>query len=358
MYQENTGELVRNKKNIVWINTARAIAMIMIYWIHCEAYWGFHLFRFSAFFAPLYVSVFFFISGYLFFGKHLSDDTSSLTYVDYLQVIRKQVKDILFKLVIPSILFSIIEFMPASLLQQRTISVGSLLIKTLGGGTYWFTSALVVAELLICVLLLTRVKSIWFYFVSCMFVTLAGMYLSYTEFTIFAFSDVFPWMYKQGMLSVCFFALGGVYRKKEQIIRKATDNNVVLLIMSVFYICLISLNTGVFSTSISNLNLNIAGILLSTWGIVVFISICQRISGKKIIQMIGKNTLGLYFVCGAVPKVLCKILEIILPQKTFVGWAVLLLGSFSLAVAIVYTIDRFIPCAFDLRVLKRKTRIQ
>lgn len=45
-------------------------------------------------------------------------------------------------------MFSAIEYLPAVVLRGGSLSISEMLYKTIGGGTYWFTSALVIAQLL------------------------------------------------------------------------------------------------------------------------------------------------------------------------------------------------------------------
>ena len=346
------GKGVGNNKNIAWINSAKAIGMIMIFFVHCQAYWGYRVFNWSRYCAPVYVNVFFFISGYLLFGKHLSKPVVGLDLEQYWKVFGLQIQNIVFRLVIPSIIFSIVEFVPACLLKSREISFTAFIAKTVGGGTYWFISALVVAELLVCVMLLTRVKAIWVYFICSCFICIAGMILVSKDVTLFSFDSDFPWMYKHSMLSVLFLAMGGVYWKYENKIRIVTDNVLALFFMAVTYVALLTLYPGSFKTSISSLNLNAAGIGISVLGIAVVVSICQKLPEIELLQVIGKETLGYYILCGAVPIVMSKVLSNFLPEKAFLGWIVLFIGSFVLTGVIVYLLKKMLPFLFDLRVLK------
>lgn len=81
----------------------------------------------------------------------------------------------LYRIVIPSIIFSAIEFFPSCIIQGRGIDIGFALYKTIGGGTYWFTSALVVAELILLLLFWTRKRNVWFYATLCVAFGLAGL---------------------------------------------------------------------------------------------------------------------------------------------------------------------------------------
>lgn len=61
-----------SNKNINWINVAKAICIIAVFFVHCENYYGFVFPIPDALIHPFYVNGFFFVSGYLLFWKQLS----------------------------------------------------------------------------------------------------------------------------------------------------------------------------------------------------------------------------------------------------------------------------------------------
>ena len=150
------------KKDIRWINYIRAICIIMIYYIHAQEFFEFSIQGLAKYVFPVYVNAFFFVSGYLMFKKLfplVSNDNLG-------EQGKRFLKNILFRLVIASLIFSIIEFVPSCLFSSKKITILGFVEKTIWGNTYWFISALVIAELLIFLLFLTRIKSIWFYGIS------------------------------------------------------------------------------------------------------------------------------------------------------------------------------------------------
>ena len=52
--------------------------MFMIYYAHCAAYWKYSAFGVQKYFEPVYVNVFFAISGYLLYRKFLSSSIAEL----------------------------------------------------------------------------------------------------------------------------------------------------------------------------------------------------------------------------------------------------------------------------------------
>ena len=92
--------------------------------------------------------------------------------------------------------------------------------------------------------------------------------------------------------------------------------------------------------------------VLSLIGIIIIVSICKKIPIIKFFEYWGRNTIGLYFMCGAIPNTMAIILGKIMP----VGVPMLILCwllSFIVALVVVYLLNRFVPFVFDLRKLKR-----
>ena len=80
-------ENISNKKNIIWINTVKALSMIFIYFVHCQLYYGLLFSGLNQFIYPFYVNVFFFISGYLLFSKELSSPKIEQNRKKYLYLV-------------------------------------------------------------------------------------------------------------------------------------------------------------------------------------------------------------------------------------------------------------------------------
>ena len=141
---------MNNSKTIYWINAAKAISIIAVYFIHTQLCYECMLDCIDRFVYTWYVNAFFFVSGYLLFWKQLTSpkiDENRNIYIT--SGGRSLFQNIVFRIVIPSIIFCTIEFVPSCIIQGRGIDIGFALFKTIGGGTYWFTSALVVSELIL-----------------------------------------------------------------------------------------------------------------------------------------------------------------------------------------------------------------
>ena len=147
-------------KNIVWINTLKAISMICIYLVHCQFHFD-YIFDsgINNIIYTFYVNSFFFISGYLLFWKQLSEPKIMENRKQFLSKHGSGfvlLSNIFYRIVVPSIIFSIIIFLPSCIIQDREISIEFALYKTIGGGTFWYTSALTISELILLLLLCIR----------------------------------------------------------------------------------------------------------------------------------------------------------------------------------------------------------
>lgn len=341
-------------KHISWINFVKAICIIGVFYRHSENYFGFQCGSLHNFVLPFYVNGFFFISGYLLFRKQLSEPLIGQTVAEYAGGGYKSLTlNVIFRIMIPTVLFSIIEFIPSFVLRGRDFGMGDFLYKTIGGCTYWFTAALAVAELLIGLMLLTRRKSVWFYFVCCSILSLAGWLMCRYDISIFASRPSLPWQYKHGLLCMVFMAFGGLYWRYEAAINRVM-NKLILAGMIVAYVALLLLWPKSFRVLISMQDLNLAGIGISLLATVILIELCKMIRKSELLNYIGQNTIGFYFMSGALPIVLSMAVKHFLPESGFAGLAIVFTGSMVIAYFAVHLINRWLPCMLDVRRLRGK----
>ena len=346
-----------NKKNILWINYVKAFAILSVFLIHCNNNYLHTSGALNLLIEPYYVNAFFFVSGYLFFRKQLSIPIIESSSRQYLAGDGKRlVLNIFYRIMLPTILFSVIEYLPSRLLRGMGINTSDFLYKTLGGCTYWFTAALAVAELLLFLLLLSRQRNIMLYFLFCCFAALLGYVMVSYNFTFFSAYPSFPWQYQQGLYALLFMGFGGLFWKYEASITKWI-NSKVLIGLLVLYIVLVLLYSDKFKVLISVLDINIPGICISLLSILILIEICKRIPSIKILDFIGKNTIGFYFMSGALPIVGAIIAFKFSPIPSLLGWAILSGVSICSAYAIVYVLNRFAPWVFDLRKCRKREEL-
>ena len=341
-----------SKKTINWINAMKALCILGVFFVHCESYYGMWLGDVNDYIHPLYVNAFFFVSGYLLFRKQLSEPLISQRTSEYILVGGGKILlvNIIFRLMIPSTLFAAIEFLPSHLLRGMTFDLGTLLYKTIGGCTYWFTSALVVAELLILLMLVSRIRSIWIYFIASCVMFALGQILASCDFSLLEQYPSFPWQYKHGLYAMIFLAFGGVYWKYENLINRMM-NKYVVAGMSLLYIILLIIYPSHFKVLVSMLDINIAGIFLSILATVSLIELCKRLPNSNVLNYIGQNTIGFYFMSGALPIVLSIVVHKVIPGFSALGLAIVFAASMAISYVAVYLMNRFMPWLLDLRVV-------
>ncbi len=224
----------------------------------------------------------------------------------------------------------------------------------MGGCTYWFTSALVVSELILLLLFTLRVRNIWCYLVISILFAALGRYLSIEKVVLLPdCSSAFPWMYKHGFISMIYMVFGGLYWKYENSINRFFTGwfgaiaLLIYLIVTLFAFDRLECTTSLCS-------INIAGVLISALGSILLISLCLIIPSNKFLSFIGNNSIGFYFLSGGIPMVFSLIANKLIPFNNTITMVVVLLLSLLIAYIAVYILNRWFPYLFDARLLRGK----
>lgn len=338
------------KKSIVWINTLRALCIVSVFLVHTQSYYGKGLGEVNWFIHTFYVNAFFFVSGYLMFLKQLRAPTvieDRKTYMSAFGGGYQLLFNIIFRIVIPSIIFSAIEFIPSCIIQGRGIGWGYALFKTIGGGTYWFTSALVVAELILLFLFCTRRDNIWFYAASSLIMGVAGMMI--VHFGVLK-SDIWAW--KQGLLALIFLVMGGLYWRYEKQIDKLMQWWFALPLV-VIYVAMVILLKDYTDPLISTLTLQPLGFVTSAMACLLLVWLCKIVPGMKPFTFIGQNSLGFYFMSGALPITFSIIANKLLINRSIFMMLAIWIACVVVAYIAVAIINLWLPWMWDLRRLRK-----
>ena len=343
------------KKDINWINVLKALCILFVFLRHCENYYGEYLGWFDGLFLPFYVNGFFFISGYLLFWKQLSAPRISETHKEYLGGSGKTLLcNVLFRIVIPSVIFAAIEFFPKKIIKGNPVTVPDLLIETAGGCTYWFTSALVVAELVFLLLLLTRNRNVWFYAIIAFVLSALGRYLFVTDFSLLEGYGSFPWQYKHGLLCMCYLALGALYWRYETVIHRIMTGWVLIPLTIVYIVGSIAFKSYLSEGYMTSMGcLHPVGVVWSFLATVLLIEACRRIPRIPFLTFIGQNSIGFYFMSGALPIVLSLIAKRILPESHALVVFPVFIGCVVVSYLVMKILTRWAPWLFDLRLIKK-----
>lgn len=345
---------LNQKKDIYWINALKALCMIFVYFGHSELYYGAYIGPINWFRLTFNTNAFFFVSGYLLFWKQLTPPRISVDFQHFIRggSMLKTLGNLLFRIVIPSIIFAVLVFSPKNLLRGDDILAKDFIYDTIGGTTFWFTSALVLAEILLLLLLMTRQKNIWFYVPFCVAFSVLGWYLASNNINLVNGTSSFPWHYKQALISMAYLAAGGLYWRYESQIRKLLKKWVIVALATAFVAVVILWHDEMrFVTSLCQINL--FGYCVTLWATVLLIELCRALPEIKPLSFIGQNTMGYYFLSGAVPNVLAVLALKFIPGLHW--WVLLLLWVLNLLVATVFVniMNRWLPWLFDLRLIKK-----
>ena len=349
------------KGEIAWINWVKIFCILFIYLNHSEIYCHSFL-TYRTVYLPFFVNTFFIISGYLFYKSYTSPAPTNTSSIMENGKGKKLINNILFKLIIPSIIFSAINFFPKKVLRGEGIIVSDFLHDTVLGGSMWFTNALAIAELLLLVmLLLVKPRKLYFLIYSTTLALLS--YLIYQSDTVFA-EEAIPMFYKSGMSATLLMTLGGFYLYYEDQVdhwaKKWRFSQTFLpfyfftfltciLLLGYIYCCIRFFDY--YSGALDQEPLNVTGILFIIASALLVITLCKQLPSTKFANYWGRHTIGLYFFCGAIPNVSAMILsKFMVPSVTMVLICTLL--SLLLGYIIVYLLNRFVPWIFDLRVLR------
>lgn len=329
-------------KHLTWIDSLKGICMLGVYLGHSEEYYGSGD-GMGFWVRPFYVNAFFFVSGYLFFGKWL--EKSRLLDGGYFEAL----KNVLFRLVVPSILFSTLIYLPKKVFHGGEVGVGRYFLDVFGGISYWFTSALAVAQLLLLTVcfVIKKTHMRWYVAVSVVFfaVGCAANHL-HTGGTP---SDFFPWFYQTGMEYTLVMAMGGVYRRYEDRVKRWHRH---ALLLAVPYLAIMgwALLTHEQLHMIGKNGLfNVLGGVAMVCGVLLVTAFCKKMSNCSALQWIGRNSIVFYFFSGAYPAFVGTVCSRLFPNM---GWAMALpvtAASVALGAVTTYAVMRYVPFLVDLR---------
>ena len=339
----------QSSNNLIWINHIKCLCMILVYLYHTEAYYNCPLGVITNLYEPFFVNLFFIVSGYLLFRKYKSVPNVISPKINTELNSRNYYSNIFYRLFIPTIIFSLINYFPKKILRGQPIEIDSMLLDSLGGGSLWFTSALVVAQVLIFIGLvyIKSRKIVSFLFYSIALSIIANVLASDSILN----STTFPWYYKAGMHAVLFMTIGGLYWRYESKI----DNFIIrykwLTYIAVLGYIMIAFNYNDYlEYNISTGKLNIYGFICAVISSLFVISITKKIAENSFTEFVGRNSIGFYFLSGGIPNVISVIalkFSFHSTALTFVLTAI----SFLIAFFIVKILTKWFYFLFDLRKL-------
>lgn len=331
-----------------WINAVKGICIILVFYSHCSIFYNIEIPYAREFIEAFYVNGFFFVSGYLLYRKQLSFPVINKKVIDFIKFdLRLGLKNIFFRIILPSIFFSIFFYIPKKILKGGSVDIISMCVETIGGGTYWFTTALVFAQILIYLMLITRCKSILFYLISSIVLSILGLRL----YSFFYESVYVKWFSIPGFIALTYMALGGIYYCYEKLIDKFLNSWFHYLLFAIYLVLVSTIYTKLHFTT-SMCTMNFPGVVVAFIGILLLIRFCKIIPNLIALSYIGKNSLLFYFLSGGIPYILSSCVKALKPNSILMLLLIWIL-SLSLSYIVTYLINRKCSFLLDLRLNKK-----
>lgn len=259
---------------------------------------------------------------------------------------------IIFKLIIPTIIFASINYVPKIVLRGNAFDVKSCLMDTLGGCSLWFTCSLAISELLFLILFSTRINKLSLFFVFSVICATIGVLVDKSGFNLLG-SDDFPWYYKNALLAMLYMAFGGIYMKYENKIDKCCNLYLLSLLLIVYLgIEFVIPEKALCLTSMEQMNC--LGVVVSIIGSYLLIRLCKILPQLWFFTFVGRKSICFYFFSGALPITLSTIMGHYIDKSTIYCMGTVFLISSLFGLFITYFLTKYFPFLFDLRLLKKK----
>ena len=228
-----------------------------------------------------------------------------------------------------------------------------MLFNVLGGISFWFTSALVVAQL--CLLLMMKIKrnAIWLYIILSLVLFVIGLYLNLQRTSTDA-SSFFPWFYMTGFEYTLVMAIGGLYWKYEIQIDKYLKN--LLPVMVILYAYFIYDDWNSHEMLLMGLGglVDVKGILCIICSIVLIITLAKRIPYIALFKFISRNSIVFYFFSGVFPATIGAIAKRLLIGTSYGLTLIVAMIAVVCGAVATWIITKYIPFMTDIRKLHVK----
>lgn len=316
--------------HIEWVDTTRAVSMCLIYLAHSYVYC--HLFR-AEWTGGLSVitNLFVVASGYLFYHRHPDvGDRSAL---------RRDLYNILCRLVLPTLLFSLLLYFPKLWFNHEGFSRAVFLRRVPGGMTFWFTSALAVTQVIYALLFSLRFLPRRLHLLVIVPLACIG---------IFSEADNFPWHWQNGLEFLLYYALGGLYCMYEQQVNLCFRRGRYVWIA--IFVSITGYYVGHPTSSVVSPVFQLFNIACFPMAIILL----RRLPAGRL-AYIGRNSLAFYLLSGLVPATGSALFSRILPTDSHLYPCMVFLFALTLATCIVGLLRRYAPWTVDFRRLHHKS---
>ena len=191
------------------------------------------------------------------------------------------------------------------------------------------------AELILLGLLCSRKWNVWFYVVFSLILSAVGFGI-----VQLGILDTDIWAWRQGLICLSFLALGGLYWRYEKKIDGFKKWWIVLPV-TVFYLGMVIGMKEYSNPLVSTLGIQPLGFVTSAIACILLVWLCKSMPEWKHLTFIVQNSIGFYFISGALPVALSKIVHKVLPGTYSYLLPVIALSSLSISYFIVMVINKW-----------------
>ena len=194
----------------------------------------------------------------------------------------------------------------------------------------------------------TRKKNMWFYAAVCLALGVVGLMIVHLGILK---SGIWAW--RQGLIALIFLAMGGLFWRYEKQFDKLMHWWFAIPLLVVYLAMILGLK-DYNDPLISTLTIQPLGFVTSAIACLLLVMLCKKIPEMKLLTFIGQNSLGFYFMSGALP-----IIFVMVANKMIAichAWIMLSIWGICLTLAYfaVILINRWLPWLWDLRVIGKQ----
>lgn len=280
----------------IWIDTTRGLCMLAILLHHTEMYYAKEAIIDYRLFVDNALSIFFFVSGYLFYKESTCTTFS----------IKRKIKSIIKTIIIPYFIFMSFIAYPKAIIHGNFHSIFEILLKILTGRESWFITALATAEIIFSLLLYLSKRNKWILTLGVAAFLITAIMMEENILTI----KYNYWNIMDGCLAITFLYIGYLYHRHEAVLSNINLMSMtivpVLMLLSKYIIVSKQIYCYWGPIDISNYIIFFTDNILA---IILIITISKRLPNIKPITWMGSRALVYYFLCGGVPLILSVIAQ-------------------------------------------------
>lgn len=344
--EKSTNIITEQKSEIRWINSAKAICMLLVYVNHCEFYADGSFFNLRPFYRLFFVNLFFLVSGYLFFKKQLTSpvvDENCSEYIHGTGLLT--IKNIFYRIFLPTIVFGFIFFFPKMIIRGTGFEFSYFLKDVMLGNWSWFTSTLFVSEFLLILMFLFRIRSIYVYLAATILFGLIIVSIPHDS------NDIWHW--QSGVMASSLLVGGGFLWKYEEKLDRFLNNWCVIIILFIIYIGIVYFSRWQMKWFVSDFGFTLEGLMVTAIACILMVYVCKKIPTIGLLNYISKNSLLFYMLCGGYPNVMAYLCQRLSDNSTINVVASTII-SILLAYVTTILINKYLPFLVDLRRIRKK----